>query len=191
MKLIRNVIVTVFLLILIAFSVMVFFHKPIFDYLAGVIIRPSEVTMTVGESTTLSTIKATENIYWKSGNKKVVTIDQTGNMTAEAPGKTTVYVSNGERMGTCMVTVKAVEATSIALKDTELELAVGEKKKLKVQFTPDNVLDRTMTWESDNENVATVSEKGKVRGVSEGMTTIRGTSQNGLTAECRVIVLEE
>ena len=191
MRLIRNVTVTAIMLILIAFSVMVFFHKPIFDFLAGVIIRPSEVTMTVGESMTLTTMKSTQNVYWKSGNKKVVTVDQTGNLTAIRPGKTTVYVSDGERTGTCVVTVKVVEATAIALKETELQIAVGEKKKLKVQFTPEDVLDKTIEWKSDNENVAVVSKRGRVRGVSEGIAIIHGTTPNGLTAECKVIVLED
>lgn len=191
MKLIKNVIIAALAVIIVVLSAMIVFHKPIFDFLGGVIIRPSEVTLTVGESTGLSTIKPTDNIIWKSGNKKVVTIDQTGNLQAVAPGKTTVFVSNGERMGSCTVTVKAVEVTAISLDQTEIQINVGGRQKLIAQLSPENALDQSVTWESDNEEIARVGKKGMVRGVSEGITTIRATTQNHIVAECRVTVLEE
>lgn len=47
----------------------------------------------------------------------------------------------------------------------------------------------TLTWTSDDANIATVDSNGQVTGVAEGTTTIRVTTDNGLTASCQIKVI--
>ena len=79
--------------------------------------------------------------------------------------------------------------TSISLHKTTLTLVVGEADvTLNFTLKPDNAIDKTATWSSDNTAVATVNEKGTVHAVAEGTATI--TVQVGKqTASCVVTVI--
>ena len=84
---------------------------------------------------------------------------------------------------------KPGSVTSISLNKTAVTLVVGEAD-LTLNFTlkPDNAIDKTATWSSDNTAVATVDEKGTVHAVAEGTATI--TVQAGKkTASCVVTVI--
>ena len=86
---------------------------------------------------------------------------------------------------------KEIEVESISLDKTTLKIGIGKTSEaLNVTFTPANAKDKTITWSSNLETVATVSD-GKVTGVAEGTATITATSANGKTATCNVTVEEE
>ena len=55
---------------------------------------------------------------------------------------------------------------------------------------PDNVNDPTLTWSSDNEDVATVDQNGNVKAISRGKAVITVTANDGSgkTATCTVTV---
>lgn len=61
----------------------------------------------------------------------------------------------------------------------DFELAVGTTKALKPEFTPKAVLNDTVTWESSNEDVATVSKTGVVTAVANGTAVITVTTKDG------------
>ena len=77
-----------------------------------------------------------------------------------------------------------VESLTIAEKQ---EIVKGTTVKLAVSAQPEKA-EYTLTWESDNTDVATVDAEGNVKGVSCGTATITVTSDNGITAKCNVIV---
>lgn len=83
-----------------------------------------------------------------------------------------------------------VTIDSISLKDT-LILVEGEKETLKVTITPDDATDKTITWSSNNEKVATVSQKGVVTAIKEGTATIIAKSSNDKEANCVVTVTKK
>lgn len=78
--------------------------------------------------------------------------------------------------------------TSISLTSTTLTLVVGEADvTLSFTLKPDNAIDKTVTWSSDNTAVATVDATGRVHAVAEGTATI--TAKAGkMTAACIVTV---
>ncbi len=82
-----------------------------------------------------------------------------------------------------------VPVTGIALLQTELTIEEEQSATLTVIFTPDNATDKTVTWESENPAIATVSH-GLVTGVSIGTTNIVAKS-GALTAKCAVTVKEK
>ena len=79
-----------------------------------------------------------------------------------------------------------IPVTSISLEPTTLSLVVGEVERISVKITPENADGREVTWESTDNNVATVSS-GLVTAISEGATTIRATA-GGKSASCSVTV---
>lgn len=79
---------------------------------------------------------------------------------------------------------------SVALNKIEASIEVGAGETLIATVLPENASDKSMTWESDAEAVATV-EDGVVTGVSAGEATISVTTTDGeKTATCAVTVTE-
>lgn len=81
-----------------------------------------------------------------------------------------------------------VHVTSVQLNKNELALEVGKTETLTATVLPENATDKSITWESNNESVATVSN-GVVTAVAEGVATITAKSVDGnITDECTVTV---
>ena len=80
--------------------------------------------------------------------------------------------------------------TGIILNETEIELFEDDGKMLKETVTPTNATDKTVTWTTSNNQVATVSTNGLVVGVKDGSATITCTANDnsGVKATCTVTV---
>ncbi|MDE7412552.1 MAG: Ig-like domain-containing protein [Muribaculaceae bacterium] len=155
---------------------------------------PSSTTIYVGESSTLeATINPSDATYkdltWMSSNPGVVRVDATGKITGVSEGKAdiTATAHNGVKAVT-NVSVIPVEVTSIELSESNLHLGVGKSATLIADVKPENATDRTVTWKSSNEEVASVNNAGRVTAIGEGTATITATTSNGLTASCLVVV---
>ncbi len=81
-----------------------------------------------------------------------------------------------------------VECEAISLDKSSLSLYKGENATLTATVTPDDATDRTVTWRSDNEDVATVTDTGVVTAVGSGTATVIARTNNGLEARCEVTV---
>ncbi len=111
-------------------------------------------------------------VTWTSSDEAVATVDATGKVTAVAPGEATVTAACGEAKATCAVTVKPVLAESVTLDRTEISATEGTTVQLTATVTPDNVTDKTVTWTSSDESVATVDATGLVSVLKPGEATI-------------------
>ncbi len=80
-----------------------------------------------------------------------------------------------------------VPAESIYLNYEELILFVGESKTITAKVLPEDTTDKTITWISDNETIATVSIDGTVTAVSVGIANITATCGD-VSATCKVTV---
>ena len=132
-------------------------------------------------------------LTWKSSNPEVATVDNNGKVTAVKEGSATITVTtvNGKE-ATCTVTVtkKPVPIESVSLNKTTLTLEEQQAETLVATINPsDTTDDKTLTWKSNNPEVATVDQEGKVTAVKEGTTTITVTTVNGKEATCTVTVL--
>ena len=84
-------------------------------------------------------------------------------------------------------TVVSIDITGIQLDKEAMELTVGATAELKATVLPaDATVDKTITWASSDEAVATVKE-GKVTAVKEGKATITATA-GGKSASCTISV---
>ncbi len=76
--------------------------------------------------------------------------------------------------GVCFSAVAGVQ-----LSPDELELALGERAALTVRFTPVDVTERGVMWESSDPGVASVDEDGVVTGAGEGSAVVTATTTDG------------
>lgn len=82
--------------------------------------------------------------------------------------------------------------SEVILNSTNITLDLSEIKTttLEATITPNSATNKKITWTSDNTDVATVDENGKVLAVSNGTATITASTVNGKKAECIITVNE-
>lgn len=162
----------------------------------GVSLSKTSVDMVEGDTQSLSaTIEPADatdkTLTWSSGDNDVATVEQSGKVTAVSPGTATISVkSTNGKSATCRVTVNAkfITVTDIFISDTELNLVEGDSGSLTASVSPSNATDKSISWQSVPEAVATVDQSGNVTAVAPGYATITATSHNGFQAECKLTV---
>ena len=158
--------------------------------LKKITVDPATLTLKKGTSKTLSVkydpADTTDNkaVTWESSDKSVATVDANGKVTALKDGSATITAKVGKLTATCALTVQEKKLTGISLDKTALELSKGQSSEaLKVIYTPaDTTDDKTVTWSSADEKIATV-KNGVVTGTTKITATV-GTHK----AECTVTV---
>lgn len=123
---------------------------------------------------TVTPDNCTYEVSWSSEDEGIVTIDNGGHMTAVANGVTNIVATCGTKSATCEVMVSLEETTipctAIQLSSDTLTFTESGSQTLTYTATPENTTD-TVTWSSDNESVATVTD-GIVTAVGNGSCTI-------------------
>lgn len=130
-----------------------------------------------------------KTLTWVSDHPDVASVDNEGNVTARKAGAATVTVKVAEKVtAVCKVTVIS-RVTGISMSETTVELKPGETHQLTATVLPQNASNAEVTWYSDKESVAKVSQSGLVSAVSTGEATIHVvTSDGGKMATCLVKV---
>ena len=77
----------------------------------------------------------------------------------------------------------------ISLDNTELTMTEKTKRQLRATLYPDNTFDKTVTFLSENNGIATVDQEGNITAVGVGETVINVISADGnSTASCNITV---
>ena len=116
-------------------------------------------------------------IIWASSNEAVATVDETGKVYGISSGETVISATsrgNESLVKNYPLTVRVlpyeitIEGDDYVYPDTT--------KQLTAVVLPANADDPSVTWVSSNPEVATVTNTGVVRGISEGTAVITVTS---------------
>jgi endo-1,4-beta-xylanase len=130
-------------------------------------------------------------VSWTSSDPGVASVDDTGRLTAVAPGTATIRAEAEGKTGTLAVTVVPVTIHLVVVGPDTGSVEVGNAKELVVTVFDSRgsiVIAPVVSWSSSDESIATVSQWGVVTGVAPGTVTITATS--GLVAgAARVTVL--
>lgn len=143
-------------------------------------------------SATITTATATnKELSWSSSNKKVVTVNKNGVVTAKGYGTATVTCSSMDGSGKrakCKVTVRRY-VTSLKLNRTKLTLQLKKSAVLTAKLTPSNADVKKLKWSSSDKKIATV-KNGVVTAKKLGTCyiTCKTTDGSGKKARCRVTV---
>lgn len=160
------------------------------------IIAPEEIA--VGEKATLYAVispdeAAQDGVIWKSLKEKVISVSETGEITAHRLGKAviTATANSGIQREVTIETYLPVETVQIR---NSLSLKAGETEQLIIRVLPKEAKYRSVTFVSLNPEIATVDKDGFVTGVAPGSVTIIVSASNGVSAhislEIRPVKLE-
>ena len=158
-------------------------------YVTYVGIKPSSLSMSIGDSRSVKASVSPSNATWKdvewsSEDESIVTVTPDGLVRAVGVGKTKIRAAAaGGKSRTASVTVKPIYVKSIALSKPNVELIGGVVGRNQVQIShivePANATIQAVTWSSSNKKIATVDENGLVTGLKEGTVTITCKATDG------------
>ena len=131
----------------------------------------------------------TDEVTWKSSDPDVVTVDDSGQISAKSVGEATVKVQVGNVSASCSVTV-VQPVTSISLDKKTLEMDALDTYQLTARVSPSDAADKSVRWSSSDEKIASVDENGLVTALKKGNATITVEAQDGsgVSSTCSVTV---
>jgi predicted RNA-binding protein with TRAM domain len=74
---------------------------------------------------------------------------------------------------------EAIDVTGVDITEEDQSIKVGETLQLTAVVAPEDATNKAITWESDNPDVAAVSEDGLVTALSKGVANITVTTEDG------------
>ena len=86
------------------------------------------------------------------------------------------------------LTMSPIEAESVVIDKTSAEIRIGDTLTLSATVAPESTTDKTLTWTSSDEAVATVDAEGNVKAIAVGEAVITATC-GSVSATCKVTVL--
>lgn len=123
--------------------------------------------------------EVTEGVEYASSDEDIIKIEN-GKAIAKKDGKATITAKVGDIADSVnmhvITPIKTLKFTS-----TSKSIKVGKELQMKLQVTPSDASIETLTYESSNEEIATVNNNGIVTGISKGKVTI--TVKDSYTGE--------
>ena len=167
-----------------------------------VVLEPDSAVLEVGETLEITATVYPENttdarLTWKSSDVNVATVrghgDRYATVTAKNPGECTITAEcynnrNGVIIGSSSITVRIQEvlADSVVLNLDSAMLEIGGELAIIARVYPEDVTD-VLTWQSSNEEVATVNPSGVVKAVATGECDVTATC-SGISSSCHIQV---
>ena len=156
-----------------------------------IMIDLSSGSKTVQITPTITPDSANKNITWTSSNTSIARVDEFGTITGISNGEATVTAKTVNGL-TKICKVKVVTSpTAISLNKTNavIDTTTSKNMQLTAVITPASANIYTgITWTSSNDNVVQVNQQGLVKGISNGLATVTAKTENGCTAQCRIVV---
>jgi len=130
--------------------------------------------------------------FWSSGNLNIATVDQDGKVVALSQGVVEIIFTDRDNphiRAICVVVVELV--VDIAFTIEEVTIFCGDETFLTYTISPSGAILEFPLWSSENPNIATVSQEGKVTGVGVGTTTITLIEETDptISTSCTITVL--
>lgn len=168
----------------------------VIEPVTAVALDTEEKTVFVGEKFTLGVIVSptdanNKTVKWTSSDPSVATVSSTGVVTAMKSGTATITVTTNDGGYTDSCTVTCLQKPeAVKLSATEIAVNRGETHTLTWEVLPEDSYNKEVTWESSDENIATV-ENGVITGINPGKAVITVTAvENGKAASCTVTIHE-
>lgn len=134
------------------------------------------------EATLVATTNKPATITWTSANEEIATVNN-GLVRALEIGQVTITATANKKSASCLIDVYEDGDFTISLNETSLTMLEGEFFQL-IATTSEEA---NVTWSSDNDEVASVSDNGYVSAIKEGQALITA-SANDKHAYCAITV---
>lgn len=134
-----------------------------------------------------------QKLKWSSNATYIASVDEsTGVITAHKVGDAIITATATDGSGISASTTIHVTPLKVSQIEMpkEMYLLRSLSKQIEVNIAPELADNKILEWTSDNEEVATVTQEGVVKGVNVGSANITATTTDGteLSATCKVTV---
>ena len=132
-------------------------------------------------STVLPKNATNKKIVWTSSDEEVATVDQDGKVHSLTPGQTTIkaMATDGtDIFAEAVVTVVAIEVTSISLTQQTINIHEGEKFYISYSLYPSNASYKQVTFEITDKTILSVNENNQFTALKVGYTTVKLQTSN-------------
>lgn len=147
--------------------------------------------MRIGETQNLKpSIKPIEaqddaNVTWTSDRPEILSVDETGKVTAHQSGSATITATADSVQGKLTISVNP-NLTALKIVPDRMKMFVGDSIAVQIETTPADANLDALQWKSDNAEIAYYKD-GRIYGVGVGTTRITA-SVGDVTASCTVRV---
>ncbi|MBR3660734.1 MAG: Ig-like domain-containing protein [Bacilli bacterium] len=140
-----------------------------------------------------------DNYIYESDNEEIVSVDENGYMYANSVGSANVIVKaeNSKLTDTVKVVVESLEDDNQVTEPTKIVLIgladilkEGNSSQIVYEFYPNEGVNKNLTWESSDSNIAVVSNTGYVTGINVGKCVITATTVDGTSSSIEIEVKE-
>ncbi|MEO9473999.1 MAG: Ig-like domain-containing protein [Cyclobacteriaceae bacterium] len=154
-----------------------------------------EANMIDGESQSIVSIvtpvKATDaSLSWSTSDATVLSVSETGVVTANAVGTATVTATANDDSGissSLEITVAPLLVSEISITG-ETSMIDASSQTLLANINPTGATDASVTWSSSNDAVATVDNTGSVNAVAPGEAIITATANDASGASSSITI---
>ncbi len=168
----------------------------------GILFDYRELDMKIGDKAALSVTfypsdSSNKSLVWLSTNETVVTVDESGNITAHKQGYAIIRAESvdGAKQANCYVSVRSgpttVKSESVKLDRTEYSLLLGQSAQIIATVLPSTATDKTVIYNVEDEGVVTCDSNGTLTPVASGVTVVMVTSGDGHSVMAAVVTVFE
>ena len=164
--------------------------------LLNIYFQETEKEIKVNDSFNIKVVYSPSNatnkkLTWTSSNSSVVTVNESGTVTAKTEGEATISATSYNNKTAAIkikVSKNTIDVTTIIINNGDSKVDVGKTLQLTATIKPTDATNKNITWTSSDASIATVSDSGLVKGVKAGNVTITAKSINGKTSSVKVTV---
>ena len=147
------------------------------------------------EATVLPENATDKKISYSSSDKNIAAVNEKGLISANSVGVATITLKAADGVSkTISVTVTAarINVTEISVPSTDENISIvkGRTHRLNATVKPDNATDKTLTYSSDHEDIASVDTDGLITAKKVGAAALTITAADGITKTVNVTVTE-
>ena len=171
------------------------FNGPPIVNITSITLDTNSATILVNDTQQLTaTIDPTDatdtSVTWSSSDTNIATVDTNGLVTGVASGSATITVitTDGNFTDEAIFTV-IVPVSGITIDPQTVSLPEGNTATLTATVSPSNASDPSISWQSSDDTIATVSTNGTVTAIATGTAIITATTTDGgFTAASEITV---
>ena len=159
----------------------------------SIYIKPKNIYIELkkGTSYQINNLSDFKYLFYKSSDENIATVNQEGVVYAVNPGNATITIdsNNGEKINVAVdVYTTEILPSGIKLNITNKSINVGETVNLKATISPSNATNKSVTWTSSDNSIATV-ENGVVKAKKAGKVTITAKTSTNISARATINVM--
>ncbi|WP_419154676.1 Ig-like domain-containing protein [Weissella bombi] len=165
----------------------------------------SEVTVDTGEEVKVNVLNiipenATDKtIVASSNDAEIATVmvhtDGSIGIKGIKAGSVTAVVKSNDGGATKELTINVknpiISVTDVAFETGTAEVEVGQSITPNVKVSPENATDKSGSYQSDNSEIATVDQSGKITGIKAGTTAINFIANDGKKKASIAVTVKE